>query len=186
MEGSYLFKPITHEHDAYEGLLKILSPRLSESDLGPDILPADTRFKTSSEERRTVELYAKIMYSLSALRPIGFTYIPNTLEEAAHRYLQGLWINDRKCLRDVPENILKFIDESDKRDTEMEKHMLAMAERYAPEYDQVLVVTGGAHTLEMHRRSKLPYEILYKPNNKNELGNHYSMLLMRKGRSLFY
>ncbi len=184
-EGVYNGKILKPEDDEYEKDLGTTSPLLLASDYGPDILYADTRFKNKIIKKRTLENYFKIMDWLNKNRPIGFSYIPNSLEDMYSRYIKGSWIQDYQLLKAIPENIKQFVHVFDALNTEMETYMLEQAEKHKDKYEQILIMTGGSHTLEMHSISGLPFEVLYQTSNRNEIAMHYSQLLLRKGRKFF-
>lgn len=181
--SSFCKEIIPNDHPKYEEEIKHVSPALFKSDFGPDILCADTRFKDRRSGKRVVELYFKTLPYMNGT--FGLKIMPETFREAQERYLTGKWVNDYIVVKDIPFNIKNFITESDKIDKDMEQYMLAQAVKYSKEYEQILIITGASHTLEMATTSGFPYELLLEINDRKEIAQNYAMLLLRKANIIF-
>ena len=181
--GSFYKEIITSEDEKYEEEIESVSPLLFASDLGPDILCADTRYTDKKSAKRIVEAYFKVLPYMNGT--FGFTRIPKTFKEAQERYISGEWRLDISLVNDIPFNIKNLIAESDQRDKEMEEYILTQVEMYKSEYEQILVITGGSHTLEMAAISNLPYQILFDAQEWNVVAQSYADLLLRKAKVIF-
>ncbi len=173
---------ITIDSPLYESEIKHISTLLVQSDFGPDILCADTRFKNLKSAKKIVSLNFTTLAHMNGA--FGLVRIPETFEDAQKCYIDGRWKRDYRLMREIPNNIKRSVLEEDALNTEMEKYMLEQAEKYKNDYDQILIITGASHTLEMATTSQLPYEVLVETNSMNEIAQNYGMLLARKAKTI--
>lgn len=175
---------LSYEHPMYDSYLKTISKALYESEHGPDILCADTRFKNYERSPymavEIIELYQWIRENIMYLG--GEEAIPKKFIDIQNRFLNSNFKYVIQFSNPPSIKIKRLATRFLKSRIEMESYMLEQASKYSHAYEQILILTGAGHTLAMHRQSKFPHHILHEPQNQEELSLWYiNLFLMQEG-----
>lgn len=170
VEGNFHKDILKPEYATYERLLPGVSLALLESDFGPDILYADTRHRNT---KKGLEAYMEENILGQWMRnnivyPEIFLQRNLELNDIIKEIVERTGVNILKFTNKPDSRILQLASEKLSRNNRMEKYMLEKAYQLSKNYDQILILTGVGHSIEMHRSSKLTFDCLYEIKNQED------------------
>ena len=170
VEGNFHKDILNLSHSQYEKFLPSISNALTESDLGPDILYADTRWRDIKKGFDFYLNFVKLnewMYrNLKILESINTTELD--LEFITKGIIEKTAVEMIGFPQEPDYFVRKFCLEAVKQHTQMEEYMLSKAHTFSNDYDQIFILTGFAHTLEILRSEKIEFDYLQEINNQQE------------------
>lgn len=184
VEGDYSQQIISNTDYQYERKLKRLSKALLESDYGPDILFADIRMRNLKNWNKHILKFVQLenwamdnvglhKTAIESLNNLNQSDILDAIKNRRFLYSTKFLKEPDLSIRRLAKDVLAIHDD-------MEKYMYECAQKYSTNYEQVLIITGASHSLDMNVKMQIPVEILFKQGDITAENMYLSFIVIKE------